>query len=923
MNLSEADIENAKHARLSDLAIAAPEAVEFVLGDLFHRLHDISYHDLVIMADEIQWAASREKSFGLAVASGFTHLLGHVADDMILAYQVQIRKAGIRGPALGRLLAENLVPVIQIGGETSLDLFLNTMDILMQKGAYALYAPIEALAFLFKNHETDSAHAFMDLLNTVFSQDLTYNRCRHLNHILSVAAKSMSPEKRICQIQAMTRVARASLGLIDGFLEGLDKGLNRLNEPALTTFVSAGLDRFKQSQSSGQRFLSLASRSSQEELDRLQVAVSLIQIQSQLSRYIRARTGHALSIKPLSVLSDIHFANAPRPDVCFDGQTIYLPDEISRFETKHQNIELYKCLTRLEVGVHEFGSDAFDLEKTLDRIPGLSDRSMEMDPAIPDLDRFLNRFSNPELAADLFTILDQGRIRLLCESRYPGLVKKLTPMMVQEMDRFPVLHQPGQDLLKGLYCRFALGIKPNIFLSAFHQTRITELAVCFEKEIEKDLTVETVGVFLETVYPRIETMLQHNQINHASYQRFNFPWGRRLFPNLVHQCRYHQERLAEQIQSILADHQIRVYRSTILNQISEKGQPDSESILSIIHSAYQSPDNPIARIQIDRIVQQLSDMMHPSSESMQVAEENRTAWYREWDFNLADYLQNHVRVVNRDMNGGNADFYRQTRGRHSGRVHHIRRAFEMLQPQGVGRLRPWREGEELDYPALMDFITDRKLGQPPSDCLYIKRIKNQRSVSVLLLVDLSRSTANPAAGSGMNSTASVLDVEKEAIVLFCEALDAVGDAFAIAGFSGTGRLSVDYYRIKEFEDILNDRVYCRIGAMSSQRSTRMGAAIRHATRQLNQTLTAVKLMIILGDGFPNDVDYKQGYAIADTHKSILEAFSSHIHVHAITVNMVGDPRLDELYGATHHHVISDVTELPDKLIRVYRALTRQ
>ncbi|MCP4113321.1 MAG: VWA domain-containing protein [Desulfobacteraceae bacterium] len=122
-----------------------------------------------------------------------------------------------------------------------------------------------------------------------------------------------------------------------------------------------------------------------------------------------------------------------------------------------------------------------------------------------------------------------------------------------------------------------------------------------------------------------------------------------------------------------------------------------------------------------------------------------------------------------------------------------------------------------------------------------------------------------------------MDIEKEAIVLFCEALQVVGDAFAIAGFSGTGRLGVDYLRIKDFDENMNDTIRQRISAMSPHRNTRMGAAIRHAASQLEKVPAKVRLLIILGDGFPNDTDYKKNYAIEDTRKAIFEAGSKNIH----------------------------------------------
>jgi nitric oxide reductase activation protein len=210
------------------------------------------------------------------------------------------------------------------------------------------------------------------------------------------------------------------------------------------------------------------------------------------------------------------------------------------------------------------------------------------------------------------------------------------------------------------------------------------------------------------------------------------------------------------------------------------------------------------------------------------------------------------------------------------------------------------------------------MGRIPSERLYIKRLKQQRDVAVLLLVDLSRSTANLVAGTGK----TVLDVEREAIVLFCEALQVVGDAFAIAGFSGTGRLGVDYWNVKTFAEPMGDEIRTRISAMAPQRSTRMGGAIRHALSRLETIPNKVRLLITLGDGFPNDTGYKGEYAISDTRRAIAEARSKGIHLRPITINPIPDQQLDPMYGNRHHTVISDVRELPDKLWRIYRSLTR-
>jgi nitric oxide reductase activation protein len=292
--------------------------------------------------------------------------------------------------------------------------------------------------------------------------------------------------------------------------------------------------------------------------------------------------------------------------------------------------------------------------------------------------------------------------------------------------------------------------------------------------------------------------------------------------------------------------------------------------------------------------------------------------YPEWDERLGDYLQAHVHLREKKSAAEAGDFYRGVLQAHPHLVSRSRQVFERLRPEGLKRLRRWRDGDEFDYGELIDAWVDRRSGEVPSDRVFVKRVRDRREVAVLLLVDVSRSTANPVPGT----ESSVLDVEKEAIVILCEALSVLGDDFAAAGFSGSGRWGVDYFRIKDFGEPLSENVRWRIGALRPQRNTRMGAAIRHAAGQLAAVAARVRLLIILSDGFPNDTGYKGSYALADTRRALLELSARRIRFHALTVSLPGDPKLDELYGRKSHHVISDVRQLPGKLLRAYGALTR-
>jgi nitric oxide reductase NorD protein len=431
---------------------------------------------------------------------------------------------------------------------------------------------------------------------------------------------------------------------------------------------------------------------------------------------------------------------------------------------------------------------------------------------------------------------------------------------------------------------------------------------------------------LNMAYPYIDSVLktsEHSRDLKKKYKPLRTPFGRRLRPDLFYMSHRNIEQTAAKLIRQLTERGYTVYKSDIRRKlIANKGMISHEEIHSILvnHQNKNSPDIREHGTSIDLSWLDLSHLQDSRviAPVLDNDEIGAVFWYKEWDCNLKDYLASHVRVVDRSISESSGNFYIRTLKQHRGLVQRIRYAFELLKPEGLMRLRQWVEGDEFDYRALLDFAMDKKAGKIPSDRLYIKHIKQTRDVTALLLVDLSRSTANNV----YNSEATILHVEKEAIVLFCEALRVVGDVFAVAGFSSTGRLGVDYFRIKDFEENLDDTVKGRIDALTPQRNTRLGAAIRHAAGQLEAVSSRVRLLILLSDGFPNDLGYKHQYAIEDTKKAILEARSNNIFTHAITINFTGDPKLDDLYGNVHHNVISDVRELPDKLPRIYGSLTR-
>lgn len=914
---------------LKELAVADPDLAAHLAGHLGEDdLAALSLH-LDEFTDDVTRALAQESSFGLALALGYIDLL-RSAPGQLQTYRRYVRQFGEKGPALGKIMADHLAPVLTLDDPAIFENFLNAIEIMLQKGVYTLYGPLKTLDLLCGLKDKESLNAYLELLADTFSLDLTYKQCRPFTYSLPTAVAGFAPQKRAHQTQELRRVIRTDFKLSDNFLEGLTKGLSLLSPQSLHEFVALALEKYKKNKKLGAKFLSLESDSGVDAFAAMQVTVSLSQVLPSIHHYINARTGYPVPVTPLSSLSETGpRAENERPWICSDGKTIYLIDEIDYFADKQKNAALFKSLVKLETGFFEFFTFDFDLEKLYVKLGKKWVIPEDHDSGMSDLELFINGFPERRLAADLFTLFEHARITDRLRVYYPGLIRQVLPVLQTGWEAVST-PASGRDCLQLLYQTLALdmdadmtGCTDNGLCETLHRVRSV-----YHDTMDADPVVETSAWMVFVFYSDIERLLgdTHDGRNRCGLKT---PFHRKIDPQVYFSSLRRWDHIAYLVKKQLKEKGIDVYRSDLRKRLGKNDGTLSPADIREIALYYHQPpggdrENASAPVEIDLSGLDLSRLMNQAGISPGVAPDisGQVFWYKEWDIRLGDYLHNHVRVCRRLIQpgqSGESDFYDETLDRYPGLASRIRYAFELMKPEGLVILRQWVEGDEFDYRALLDFAMDKKAGIMPSDRLYMKRLKKQRDVAVLLLVDLSRSTAN----SVVDSPKTVLTVEKEAIVLFCEALEVVGDAYAVAGFSGTGRLGVDYFAVKDFDEALNRTVRQRINAMSPQRSTRMGAAIRHAAEQLEKVPAKVKLLIIIGDGFPNDVDYKKEYAIADTRRAIAEARSKNIHTHGLTVNISGDPKLDELYGRVHHHVIADVRVLPDKLPRIYSTLTRQ
>ncbi|MEW6500640.1 MAG: VWA domain-containing protein, partial [Thermodesulfobacteriota bacterium] len=217
----------------------------------------------------------------------------------------------------------------------------------------------------------------------------------------------------------------------------------------------------------------------------------------------------------------------------------------------------------------------------------------------------------------------------------------------------------------------------------------------------------------------------------------------------------------------------------------------------------------------------------------------------------------------------------------------------------------------LDLDAIVEALADAAAGQAPSDRLFVRLRRDQRQIAVVFLVDMSSST------EGWVSTAI-----KESLLLMCEALDVLGDSYAIYGFSGMRRLRSEIYHVKHFAEPYNDLVKAKIAALGPQEYTRMGPPLRHVTRLLAATEARARLIVTLSDGKPEDYDdYKGEYAIEDTRHALIEAKNMGIHPFCITIDQQAHDYIAHMYGEVNYIVINDVRSLPNRMPEIYRTLT--
>jgi nitric oxide reductase NorD protein len=245
----------------------------------------------------------------------------------------------------------------------------------------------------------------------------------------------------------------------------------------------------------------------------------------------------------------------------------------------------------------------------------------------------------------------------------------------------------------------------------------------------------------------------------------------------------------------------------------------------------------------------------------------------------------------------------------------LRSQFEQLRVRRQTSRRQF-SGDALDLAALTDALVDRRMGRSPDERVYERTQANRRTLAIGVLADVSGSTGNQ-----LEDGARIIDLEKQALLMAHHALEAVGDPYAMFAFASLGAHDVQVLTVKGFEEH-GSVARPRIHALQPDQNTRLGAAVRHASRVLATQPAANQLLLVITDGRPSDMNYHEDYAVADTRRAILDARNQGTTVFGLAIDFEDHEYLAEIFGTAGYVYVRDPHSLARQLVGSIASMLR-
>jgi nitric oxide reductase activation protein len=622
---------------------------------------------------------------------------------------------------------------------------------------------------------------------------------------------------------------------------------------------------------------------------------------------------------------------------CDEGKAVslMLPSRIDRFPAHRDNFGWYKVIVTHQAGHVEFGTFGFSFTRPSrlfnDWRPRLTEHAAPIaDGEVTAIQLLRRLFPDPVLGMTLFECIEDARVDVKLLVRYPGIhysYRQVALHVLAERPRLAAL--PLREALVEGLVQAGLGGAPARQAPHELKSSLEAALAVFYRAANAEATVEDSAEAALRIYQLAAEL-----------------------PNRASEC-----------DECDHDHHGR------LRPADEDPPPDhlEDALQDPQEVPFKPPQEVEFRLQMDQQLfdpsEQKSDVPdHDQAEQLGVEADgplNRDEpfcyLYPEWDFRAGGFKDRWCRVRERVMEEGTSDFYTETLAEHRPLVAQVRARFEHFVPECFRKVTRRYDGEDLDIDGLIDMVVDRQAGKTPSEKIYWRRERTQRDVAVALLLDISATTneyvelealhaIRPVAASAQSYSRYLrqvaagiddrgkplrkraIEIEKQAAIVLVQALESIGDSYALFAFSGSGRGNVEFHVIKDFNEQLSQRVARRLDSLAPAHATRMGAAIRHAMRKLERVDAQTRLLFLLSDGRPYDRDYgrdpdDQEYAVRDTHEALREAMRRKIRPFCLTIDKEGADYMRAMCGDLPYEVVTRVEELPISLITAYPKLT--
>lgn len=699
-------------------------------------------------------------------------------------------------------------------------------------------------------------------------------------------------------------------------------------------WFTAGMEVLAYSVEGARAYFALESQKALTSVEAALSGVPLRQVARTVKLFVQGLCGVELTIQALP--DSLSQETSARATVSQDGRIISLPALLRRYPTAEENTRLYLVMAAHEAAHVEFGTYRLTLEPLADLVKAVRQKYGSVKQAAPDtLAALFRLYPHPGLIQDLWMLVEDARVEYLLQQEYPGLQHDLQRFARESIATRSLTHGlTVKELVVDQLLQLSTAMSQPV---AIHEAIKDEIAILWpmcRAILVPTATAEEAVRLAHVLYVRLEellapkgAMIQADRAGDASEElgmgpsaleqtsqdyRLVTNWAYRgaMNPEFIRQ--HDQDGQASDNQKQSED----IERTASAAGGTEESSTQSQRKREGTHTETGS-DRLAGGRQLPSHVDELLGLKVEQPALLDHARPGDCAVrYPEWDQGIEDYRLDWCRVVERAAEEGSGDVVGATLSAHGTEISALRRFFESLRPPGLRRVAGQADGDDLDVDATVRMCAEWVAGADLSDRIYVRRERKERDVAAAFLVDVSGSTSRQ-----LDNGRRVIDLEKEGLVLLCEALEAVGDQYALYGYSGQGRWQVDFLVVKDFDDRLSGKAAQRLGGLAPMRQNRDGAAIRHATAKLLAREARTRLLVLISDGRPLDDGYKDEYSLEDTKVALREARQRGLHPFCITIDREAGGYVRRMYGDVQFVIIDHLEALPKRLPKIYQRLT--